>query len=141
MPLSKLYTDDTNKLPIQACSGNQYITIAYHKQCNVILCTPNVNWTTKYQLAANNSIMHRLTNRGHTVDFQILINEVSAKFKATIKETWKHNTSPLSLLQALLAGALLAGVSSAGASLAVTLLAVVSLAWASSAGELLSGIS
>jgi hypothetical protein len=37
LPLSKLYTDDTGRLPIQACIGNQYITITYHSQFNVIL--------------------------------------------------------------------------------------------------------
>jgi hypothetical protein len=30
IPLSKLYTDITGRLPIQACSSNQYIPIAYH---------------------------------------------------------------------------------------------------------------
>jgi hypothetical protein len=82
--LAKLYTDDTGKLPIQACSGNQYITIAFHSCCNAILCTPYVNRSNKHQLAAYNSIMHRLANRGHNVDLQILDNEVSTKFKATI---------------------------------------------------------
>jgi hypothetical protein len=28
--LAKLYTDNTGRLPIRACSGNQYITIAFH---------------------------------------------------------------------------------------------------------------
>ncbi len=33
--------------------------------------------------------MHCLANRGHNVDHQILDNEVSAEFKATIVDKWK----------------------------------------------------
>ncbi len=36
-PLSRLYTDDTGRFPIKACSGNQYITIAFHADGNLIL--------------------------------------------------------------------------------------------------------
>jgi hypothetical protein len=45
-PLTKLYTDDNGRLPIWACSGNQYITIAYYSKCNVILCAPYANRLT-----------------------------------------------------------------------------------------------
>jgi hypothetical protein len=88
-PLAKLYINDTGRLPIRACSSNQYITIAFHSHCNAILCTPYVNRSNKHQLAAYDSIMRRLANRGHNVDLQILDNEVSAKFKATIVDKWK----------------------------------------------------
>ncbi len=47
-PLTKLYTDNTGRLPIQAHSCNQYITIAYHSQFNVILCTPYANRSNKH---------------------------------------------------------------------------------------------
>jgi hypothetical protein len=33
--------------------------------------------------------MHCLAKHGHTVDLQILDNEVSTNFKATIEDTWK----------------------------------------------------
>ena len=89
MPLSKLYTDDTGRLPIRARSGNQYITIAYHKLSNVILCAPFANRSDAHRLAAYNSIMHRLTKRGLTVDLQILDNEASKDFKANIEDKWK----------------------------------------------------
>jgi hypothetical protein len=36
-PLSRLYTDDTGRFPIRARSGNQYIMIALHTDCNLIL--------------------------------------------------------------------------------------------------------
>jgi hypothetical protein len=89
IPLSKLYTDNTGRLPIQACSGNQYITITYHSQCIVILCIPSANRTGKHQLTAYNSIMHRLAKRGHNIDLQILDNKISADFKSTIEDTYK----------------------------------------------------
>ena len=38
--ISKLYTDDTGLFPVHACSGNQYIMIAYHRDANVILAEP-----------------------------------------------------------------------------------------------------
>jgi hypothetical protein len=46
--LAKLYTNNTGRLPIQARSGNQYITIAFHSHCNTILCTPYVNRSNKH---------------------------------------------------------------------------------------------
>jgi hypothetical protein len=96
-PLAKLYTNNTGRLPIWARSGNQYITIIFHSHCNVILCAPYVNRSDKHLLAAYNSIMHRLANRGHNVDLQILDNEVSAKFKATIVDKWRvrYQLAPL----------------------------------------------
>jgi hypothetical protein len=89
LPLAKLYTDNTWRLPIQAHSSNQYIMITYHSQQNVILCTPYANRTNKHGLAAYNSIMCRLANRGHNVDLKILDNKVSTKFKSTIEDMWK----------------------------------------------------
>jgi hypothetical protein len=88
-PLAKLYTNNTRRLPIQACSGNQYITIPYHSQCNAILCAPYANRSDKHWLATYNFIMRCLTNRGHNVDLQILDNKVSAKFKAAIEDMEK----------------------------------------------------
>jgi hypothetical protein len=86
IPLAKLYSNNTGRLPIQAHSGNQYITISYHSQCNAILCAPYANRSDKHRLAAYNSIMHRLTNHGHNVNLQILYNKVSTEFKAAIED-------------------------------------------------------
>jgi hypothetical protein len=94
-PLAKLYTNNTSRLPIQARSGNQYITITFHSRCNAILCAPYVNRSNKHQLAAYDSIMCRLASRGHNIDLQILNNEVSAKFKATIADKWKVQCLPI----------------------------------------------
>ena len=35
--ISKLYTDDMGRSPVRSCSGNYYIILAYHADCNVIL--------------------------------------------------------------------------------------------------------
>jgi hypothetical protein len=87
--LAKLHTGDIGRLPIRACSSNQYITIAFHSHCSAILCTPYVNRSNKHRLTTYDSIMHRLVNRGHDANLQILDNEVSIKFKATIVDKWK----------------------------------------------------
>ena len=39
-PISKVYTDDTGCFTIHACSGNQYIMIAYHCDANLIPAVP-----------------------------------------------------------------------------------------------------
>ena len=39
-PMSKLYTDDTGRFQIHACSGNQYIMIAYHWDAKLIPAEP-----------------------------------------------------------------------------------------------------
>jgi hypothetical protein len=88
-PLAKLYTNNTRRLTIQACSGNQYITITFHSRCNTILCGLYVHRLDKQQLAAYDSIMCHLANCGHDVNLQILDNEVSAKLKAIIVDKWK----------------------------------------------------
>ncbi len=60
--LAKLYTNNTSRLPIRACSGNQYIIITFHSRCNAILCAPYVNRFDKHQLATYDSIIHHLAN-------------------------------------------------------------------------------
>ena len=77
-PISKLYTDDFGRFPIRSRSGNEYIMIAYHCDSNTILQAPFVNRKDKHIIRAYNSIMKKLTDRGHHVDIQILDNEVSA---------------------------------------------------------------
>ena len=39
-PISKLYTDDTGRFPVHACSGHQYVMIAYRCNANLILAVP-----------------------------------------------------------------------------------------------------
>ena len=62
--------------------------IAYHCDSNTILQAPFVNRKDKHRIRAYNSIMQRLTEKGHQVDVQILDNEVSTEFKKTIVNDW-----------------------------------------------------
>jgi hypothetical protein len=39
--LSKLFTYDTGHFPVRACSGNQYVMIAFQANCNLILTKPS----------------------------------------------------------------------------------------------------
>ena len=84
---SKLYTDDTGRFPTRARSGNQYIMVAYHSS-NVILIEPFASRKDKHRIAAYNVIMQRLKDRNLLVDLQILDNECSKEYKATMKEKW-----------------------------------------------------
>ena len=50
--ISKLYTDDTGRLPIRARSGNQYLMVAYHCDSNAILVAPLKTRKDKHRLEA-----------------------------------------------------------------------------------------
>ena len=84
---SKLYTDDTGRFPTRARSGNQYIMVAYHSS-NVILFEPFALRRDQNRVAAYNVIIQRLKDRNLLVDLQILGNECSKEYKATMKEKW-----------------------------------------------------
>ena len=56
-PISKLYTDDTDRFPVHVCSGNQYIMIAYHCNDNLILTEPFASRKDKHHILAYNKIM------------------------------------------------------------------------------------
>ena len=85
-PISKLYIDDCGRFPISSRIGNEYIIIAYNCDSNTILQAPFFNRKEKHRIRAYNSIMKKLTDRGHHVDIQILDNEVGAEFKKTIQQ-------------------------------------------------------
>jgi hypothetical protein len=68
-PPAKLYTNDTGRLPIQAHSGNQTITIASHSHCNAIHCSPYVNRSDKHQLAAYNE------SKGRQAGYHIFVSK------------------------------------------------------------------
>ena len=87
-PIRKLYTDDCGRSPIRSRSGNEYIMIAYHCDSNTILQAPFFNRKDKHRIRAYNSIMQRLTKKGHQVDVQILDNEVRTEFRKTIVDDW-----------------------------------------------------
>jgi hypothetical protein len=89
VPLSRLYTDNTGRFPVRACSGNQYVMIAYHANGNLILQQAFPTKSDCHRLASYNSIMTRLVAQGLLVDLQILNNKVSAAYKQAITFTWK----------------------------------------------------
>ena len=89
IPISKLYTDDTGRFPVQAHSGNQYVMVAYHANANLILQKAFHNKSDRHRIPAYNAIMTRLEHKGLTVDLQILDNKASSAYKETIVDKWK----------------------------------------------------
>jgi hypothetical protein len=87
-PLSKLFTDNTGRFPVRACSGNQYLMIAFHANGNLILQQAFKSKSDRHRIAAYNTIMMRLVARGLSVDLQILDNEASAAYKEAITFKW-----------------------------------------------------
>ena len=61
-----------------------HIIVTQHK----ILPAPFVNRKDRHMIRAYNSIMRRLSDRGHQLDVKILDNKVSIDFKITIVEDW-----------------------------------------------------
>ncbi len=96
-PLSRLYTDDAGRFPIKACSGNQYIMIAFHAHGNLILQQAFKSKSDCHQIAAYNAIMTCLEARGLSVDLQILDNKASAAYKRAINFKWNANFQLVSL--------------------------------------------
>jgi hypothetical protein len=87
--ISKLYSDDTGRFLVRACSGNQYVMIACHTKGNLILQQAFPTKADKHQIPAFNNIMTRLTAHGLAVDLNIRDNKASADFKQVITETWQ----------------------------------------------------
>ncbi len=87
-PLSKLFTDDTGRLPVKARSGNQYVMIAFHTDGNLILQQAFKTKSDRHHIATYNSIMTRLAARGLSVDLQILDNKASSAHKEAITFKW-----------------------------------------------------
>ena len=86
--ISRLYTDDTGRFPIRSRSGNQYIMVAYHCDSGSILAACFKSRQDIHRLAAYNSIMARIKQRGFDVDLQILDNEASQAYKDLITNKW-----------------------------------------------------
>jgi hypothetical protein len=59
-PLSKLFTDDTGRFPVRACSGNQYVMIAFHADGNLILKQAFKTKSNCHHITTYNAIMTRL---------------------------------------------------------------------------------
>ena len=88
-PLNKLYSDDTGQFPVRACSGNQYVMIAYHMEGNLILQQAFPTKADKHSIPAFNNITSHLTEQGLSVDLNIRDNKASTDLKRVITETWR----------------------------------------------------
>ncbi len=87
-PVSRLYMDDTGHLPVRACSGNQYIMIAFHANGNLIFQQAFQSKSNHHRIAVYNAIMTCLAARGILVDLQILDNKASTANKEAITFKW-----------------------------------------------------
>ena len=87
--ISKLYTYNTGRFPIRSRSGNQYLMIAYYCDSNAILVVPFKSHKYSHQLLTYNEIMTRLKQRNQFVYLQIVDNEASAEYKATMQDICK----------------------------------------------------
>ncbi len=86
--LNILPLNDTGRFPIKACSGNQYVMIAYHAGGNLILQQPFKTKSDAHRLAAYNTITTHLAAKGLSVDLQIMDNKASDAFKQAITFAW-----------------------------------------------------
>ena len=73
-PVSKLYSDDCGRFPINYCSGEEYIMISYHRDYNTILQASFHSRSNKHRIPDFNPIMERLRQRGHKVNHHIMDN-------------------------------------------------------------------
>jgi hypothetical protein len=87
-PLSKLFTNNTGRFPIRACSSNQYVMIAFHANSNLILQQAFKSKSYHHCITAYDTIMTRLAARGFSVDLQILDNKASSAYKEAITFKW-----------------------------------------------------
>ncbi len=87
-PLSKLFTNNTGRFPVEAFSGNQYVMIAFHANGNFILQQAFKTKSDSHRIAAYSAIMILLAARGLSVDLQILDNKASCAYKEAITFKW-----------------------------------------------------
>ncbi len=86
--LSKLFTEDTGRFPIRACSDNQYVIISFHANGNLILQQAFKSKSDRHRITAYNTIMTCLVACGLSVDLQILYKEASSTYKEAITYKW-----------------------------------------------------
>jgi hypothetical protein len=87
-PLSKLFANKTGRFPIRACSGNQYVMIAFHANSNLILQHAFKSMSDCNHIAAYNTIMTHLVACGLSVNLQILDNKASSIYKEATTFKW-----------------------------------------------------
>jgi hypothetical protein len=70
----KYYTNQTGRFPCTSSSGNNYVLIAYHYDCNCILAEPLPNHKANSIVAAHKRIIEQLCHAGVTCSFVMLDN-------------------------------------------------------------------
>ena len=83
---SGIYTDQTGKFSVGARSANHYIMVMYHCDSNTILYQAFKNRTNGEIVNAYSVSMKRLNNNGHKFNLQVLDNEASQAYQATIRD-------------------------------------------------------
>jgi hypothetical protein len=87
-PLSKLFTNDTSRIPIRACSGNKYVMITNLTNRNLILQQAFKTKSYCQRIATYNAIMTQLVVRGLSFNLQILDNKASSPYEEAITFKW-----------------------------------------------------
>ena len=87
-PISKLYTNSIGRFPVRSCGGNDYIMLAYHADCNVILVEAFKSHHDRHYVVTYNRIIGSLKLGSHFVNLQVLDNEDSATYKLAITVKW-----------------------------------------------------
>jgi hypothetical protein len=85
-PTGKYYTDQTGHFPCTSSSGNNYVLIAYHYECNCIMVEPLPNCKANSILAAHKQIIEQLHHAGITCSFVMLDNECSSALQTFLHE-------------------------------------------------------
>lgn len=83
--LSKTYSDQTGRFPVQSSSGNNYIFILYHFNSNGILAQPIKNRSATEILQAWKKCFDILKGKNLHPDLHILDNECSQDLKTAFK--------------------------------------------------------
>ena len=85
-PIIKIYTDDMGHIPIRYRSGNLYLMLFYHCNCNDIRVDLFRSKQNSHRLTAYNNIRRRQKKCGHKVNLQVLDNKSGTEYLRTIKE-------------------------------------------------------
>ena len=80
------YTDQTGCFPCTSSSGNNYVLITDHYNCNCILAESLPNRKANSIVAAHKRIIERLCCAGITCSFVMLDNEYSSALQTFLHE-------------------------------------------------------
>ena len=84
-PTDKIYLDLPGGFPAKSSKGNQYISVLYHYDYNVILTEPMKNRKDTEIFRSYAKLRDNLIDRGMRPKFQILDNEASQALQREIR--------------------------------------------------------